>query len=278
MSNSVLVRFYVAEEGNDAGFAVRGQDVHLTSQSLVGHEDLGELLPASASLDPRTELVLETTVDDARRVRQIPDVHHISQRKVGQNGRVRITVDMPESIIPEATSHSCIWSRSSLCANTGLLFYQSVEQWEELSSLLTKETWISGRVLCESPRWVLVDTSTGLHSDDVISRLKEWRVAGLISQDISYRSWHVNKEGRINLSVGLIDSGAKAEIRWTRVSRLEHVKHCCQLLAFGSIAKACRSTRFLTLRVLLRNNVSVFPKMILTDWSASGVSLRTMKR
>ena len=73
--------------------------------------------------------------------------------------------------------------------------------------------WISGRVLCESPRWVLVDTSTGLHSDDVISRLKEWRVAGLISQDISYRSWHVNKEGRINLSVGLIDSCAKAEIR-----------------------------------------------------------------
>ena len=74
---------FIAEEGNDALFAVRGQDVHLTSQSLVGHEDLGELLPASASLDPRTELVLETTVDDARRVRQIPDFHHISQRKVG---------------------------------------------------------------------------------------------------------------------------------------------------------------------------------------------------
>ena len=126
----------------------------------------------------------------------------MSQRKVGQNGRVRITVDMPESVIPEATSNSCIWSRSSLCANTGLLFYQSVEQWEVLSSLFTKETWR-----------VLVDTSAGLHSDDVISRLKEWRVAGLISQDISFRSWHANIEGRINLSVGLIDSGAKAEIR-----------------------------------------------------------------
>ena len=55
--------------------------------------------------------------------------------------------------------------------------------------------------------------STGLHSDDVISRLKEWRVAGLVSQDISYRSWQANKEGRINLSLGIIDSGAKAEIR-----------------------------------------------------------------
>ena len=81
MSNSVLVRFYVAEEGSDAGFDVRSQDVHLSSQSLVGHEDLGELLRASASLDHRTELVLETTVDDARRVRQILDVNRISQRK-----------------------------------------------------------------------------------------------------------------------------------------------------------------------------------------------------
>ena len=51
--------FYVAEEGNDTGFDVRGQDVHLSSQSLVGHEDLGELLPASASLDHRIELVLD---------------------------------------------------------------------------------------------------------------------------------------------------------------------------------------------------------------------------
>ena len=59
MSNSVLVRFHVAEEGNDAGFDVRGQDAHLTSQSLVGHEDFGELLPAAASLDHRTEFVVK---------------------------------------------------------------------------------------------------------------------------------------------------------------------------------------------------------------------------
>ena len=155
MSNSVSVRFYVAEEGNDAGFDVRSQDVHLNSKSHVGHEDFGELLPASLSRDRRAEVVLETTVDDARRVRQIPDVNHISQRKVGQNSRVRITVDMHESVIPEATSHCCIWSRSLLCATAGLLLYQFVEQWEELSSLLTKEAWISGRVLCESPRWSL---------------------------------------------------------------------------------------------------------------------------
>ena len=52
LSNSVLVRFYVAEEGSDAGFDVRGADVRLTSQSPAGHEDLGELLPASAPAGP----------------------------------------------------------------------------------------------------------------------------------------------------------------------------------------------------------------------------------
>ena len=212
--------------------------------------------------------LLETTVD-ARRVRQLPDVNHISQRKVGQNGRVRSTVNMSESVIPEATSHRGIRSRSSLCATTGLLLYQSVEQWEELSSLLTKKAWISVRVLCESPRWVLVDTSTGLHSDDVISRLKEWRVAGLISQDVSYRSWHVNKEGCINLSVGLIDSGAKAEIR--NVDPRFNTGTCKALLSVVGIwvdrKSILLSTRFLTLRVLHRAQCqSMFQKMIMTDW------------
>ena len=170
------------------------------------------MLPTSALVDLRAEIVLETTVEDARRVRLLPDVNHISQRKVGQQGRVRIAVDLPESVIPEATLQSCIWSRSSLRAFTGMLLYQSVEQWEELSSLLLTEPWASGRVICESPR-VTIDTSTSLNSDDVISRWKEWRVAGLISEDISYRSWRVDNEGRVDLSIGVIDSGAKAEIR-----------------------------------------------------------------
>ena len=60
---------YITEEGNDTGFVVSGHDVHLKFQSHVAHEDLGKLLPGSASLDPRTEVVLETTVDDAQRVR-----------------------------------------------------------------------------------------------------------------------------------------------------------------------------------------------------------------
>ena len=93
MSSSVLVRFDVAEEGNDTGFCASNSQVH------DGSEDLGELLLASPSLDQHAEVVLETTVDDAHRVRQILGVNHISQRKVGPHGRVRITVGMPESVI-----------------------------------------------------------------------------------------------------------------------------------------------------------------------------------
>ena len=83
---------------------------------------------------------------------------------------------------------------------------------------------------------VLVDTSTGLHSDDVISRLIEWRVAGLISQDISYRTWHVNKEGRINLRIGIIDSGAKAEV--LNVDPCFTTGTCKALLSAVGIAEA----------------------------------------
>ena len=41
----------------------------------------------------RAELVLGTTVEDARGVRQLHGVNHISQREVGQQGRVRIAVE-----------------------------------------------------------------------------------------------------------------------------------------------------------------------------------------
>ena len=99
MSNSVLVRFDVAAEGDDVGFAVCGQDVQPHSQVDAGGEDLGELLPTSALVDLRAEIVVETTVEDARRVRLLPDVNHISKRKVGQQGRASITVDLPESVI-----------------------------------------------------------------------------------------------------------------------------------------------------------------------------------
>ena len=41
MSNSVLVRFDAAAEGDDVGFAVCGQDVQPHSQVDDGGEDLG---------------------------------------------------------------------------------------------------------------------------------------------------------------------------------------------------------------------------------------------
>ena len=78
-----------------------------------------------------------------------------------------------------------------------------------------------------------------LHADDVISRLKEWRVAGLISEDISYRSWRVDNEGRVDLSIGVIDSGAKAEIR--NVDPRFTTGACKALLSAIGIWIDCRS-------------------------------------
>ena len=116
---------------------------------------------------------------------------------------------------------------------------------------------------------------TGLHSDDVISRWFDFSrhllsdlacQQGGSHQSQRWHHWQWCKSLRLAM--------------WTRVSRLEHVKHCCPLLAFGSIAKAFWSTRFLTLRALLRAQCqSMFQKMILTDWWVSlGVSHGTMKR
>ena len=61
--------FYITEEGNDTGFDVSEVTMctlkFLSHVAHVAHEDSGKLLPDSASLDPRIEVVLETTVDDA---------------------------------------------------------------------------------------------------------------------------------------------------------------------------------------------------------------------
>ena len=103
----------------------------------------------------------------------------------------------------------------------------------------------------------------------MISRLKEWRVAGLISQDISNRSWRVNKEGRINLSVGIIDSGAKAEIR--DVDPRFTTGTCKALLSALGVWVDSKNISidevFDSEGVASRTmSVNVSKKMILTDW------------
>ena len=89
-----------------------------------------------------------------------------------------------------------------------------------------------------------------------------------MSQDISYRSWHFNKEGRINLSVGLIDSGAKAEI--CNVDPRFTTGTCKALLSAIGIwvdSKSISIDEVFDSEVLLRAQCqSMFPKMILTDW------------
>ena len=213
MMNSVLVQFDISSETVSGGFFVRQFDLDNQAVGSADEtEDLGQIT-AEYLHDPRHEIVIETTAEDARRVRQLPGVHHISQRKVGDSGRVRITVDLPASSIVEATTRSRIWARSSIRAMTGVLLYQSKQQWEELAGLLNGMEWSSGRIICESPRWVLIDTSDGISSDDVVRQLMEWRIDGSISEDISYRVWSSAGADRVNLSTGTIDVGATAEIQ-----------------------------------------------------------------
>ena len=134
--------FEVGAEAVVGGCLVERIDVHSPVEP-AGMEDLGEI--AVTSLDEsRREVVLETTGEDARRVRQIPGVRHISQRKVGEKGRVRITVDAPENDIADATSQTNIWAPANLRATDGILLYQSKVQWDELATLLQNQTWAGG--------------------------------------------------------------------------------------------------------------------------------------
>ena len=71
--------------------------------------DLGEINADVLNL-PRVEIVMGTDVDDARRVRLMSGVHNISQRKVGDHGRVRVTLDVPVGMLDAVTSRSRLWA------------------------------------------------------------------------------------------------------------------------------------------------------------------------
>ncbi len=214
VTNCVLVCLEVSGEIVNGGFSVRCINVDRPDGDKDGAscEDLGELGWHHDDAS-RLEIVMETTADDARRVRRLEGVKHISQRKVGDRGQVRITVDLPSALLNDATSHCRVWAKSSIRAASGILLYQSKEQWDEMAALLSGQRWAAGRIICESPRWVLVDTTEGVNSDDVLKYLTEWRVAGQLTRDVAYRVWSSDAESKMSISTGTIDTGARAEIR-----------------------------------------------------------------
>ena len=158
---------------------------------------------------------------------------------------------------------------------------ESASQWIclNLSSLNSRRTVASGLV----PHSVLLPGSSSTNpwnngkscllcspkKCDVITRLKEWRVADLISQDISYQSWHVNKESRINLS-----SGAKAEIR--NVDPRFTTGTCTTLLSAVGVWVDSKSILIAEIfdfdsegTASRTMSVNVSEKTILTDWRYS---------
>ena len=165
-------------------------------------EDLGEL-PTVNGASGREELVIETTSEDARRIRQTDGVKHIAQRRACP-GRVRATVDVDAERIGEVTKASSLWARSSISAPRGVVLYQTEEQWDALGGALTAETWVAGRLICESPRWVSIGTGSsdlsGCHRWEVDSDEGGWQH---ISQHIiscvgCRRGWHRHNADRDN--------------------------------------------------------------------------------
>ena len=124
-----------------------------------------------------------------------------------------MTLDVPEGLLDEVTSRSRLWARSGILARSGVLLYQTKQQWEELAPVLNAESYIAGRIICESPRWVVIGTTDELATDDVIGRLMELRISGAITQDLSYRAWCGSAEAGIKVTTGTIDPGAVAEVK-----------------------------------------------------------------
>ena len=213
MTNSVLVGFDVIAEIVSGGFVAREYDCDIQTLEPPGETvDLGEINADVLNL-PRVEIVMGTDVDDARRVRLMSGVHHISQRKVGDHGRVRVTLDVPVGMLDAVTSRSRLWARSRIRAQTGVLLHQSKQQWQELAAVLNAESWVAGRIICESPRWVLISAAEELSTDDVVGRLMELRISGAITQDISYRAWSGSAASGTCVTTGAIDTGAIAEVK-----------------------------------------------------------------
>ena len=213
MTNSVLGGFDVIAEIVSGGFVAREYDCDIQTLEPPGETvDLGEINADVLNL-PRVEIVMGTDVDDARRVRLMSGVHNISQRKVGDHGRVRVTLDVPVGMLDAVTSRSRLWARSRIRAQTGVLLHQSKQQWQELAAVLNAESWVAGRIICESPRWVLISAAEELSTDDVVGRLMELRISGAITQDISYRAWSGSAASGTCVTTGTIDTGAIAEVK-----------------------------------------------------------------
>ena len=112
------------------------------------YEKLGSLDDDGTST---VEIVLETSAEDARRIRQMFSVKHIAQRKACQ-GRVRFTVDVKAALIDDVTQFADLWARADVTAESSVLLYQSEAQWEQVGGILMKENWLGGHGIYESPR------------------------------------------------------------------------------------------------------------------------------
>ena len=110
---------------------------------------LGKLEPAAID-ERRAEVVIESTVEEARRIRKLENVVQVGGWRKAAGGQVATTFDMPASEIHKNTK-SKIWGRSSMRASNGIVIFAKEERRKEIAPLLASLVDVAG-VIRESPK------------------------------------------------------------------------------------------------------------------------------
>ena len=109
--NNVLFQIHVGAMAAEKSFKVRVV-THTPAGDTEEIEDLGLLSP---SISGRREFVLETTKEDADRIRKLEGVTQIAQRRVGKPPgptHVRLTVACDDTALASVVKHTGVWAPS----------------------------------------------------------------------------------------------------------------------------------------------------------------------
>ena len=174
--------------------------------------------------EKRTEIVVETSADEAREMRTSRDIFQIGGWRKASDGKVATTFDLPENQIVQYTTGK-VWAKTSVRARNGLVLFATEAQWEELSVMLAKCHHTEG-VIRESPRWVLIETRNEKINARILDLLRHWRRTGLVTTDIGYRVW-TSADNRIEIKTGTIEIDEKITLHVYDAS--PSFKHpCCK--------------------------------------------------
>ena len=152
---------------------------------------LGKLEPAAIE-ERRAEVVLESIVEEARRIRKLENVVQVGGWRKAAGGQVATTFDMPEKEIHKNTN-SKIWGRSSMRASNGIVIFATEERWKEIAPLLASLVGVAG-IIRESPKWAIIEPSSASSGERIAGVLRMWRNNKAITEDVCFRTWETQGE------------------------------------------------------------------------------------